>query len=67
MAHEARFALNEQRSRLDSASGRVGFLSSKLPAIGNIIFRIRGRRRRDAIIVGLVIFFLLFLLVLYKR
>lgn len=63
MAFDTRSDLHSQRESLLSSNRRLSILN--FPFISKIITRIGRRRRRDNIILGLVIAFLLFLLIVH--
>jgi hypothetical protein len=72
VAQSARSSLLQQHSAIQGASSKLSTLRGKtpdavdtLPAIGSVIFRIRGRKRRDSILVGLTVGLLICLVLFY--
>lgn len=57
--------LGAQRKMFQSISGRVISLTNRFPAINNLVQKINLRKRRDSVILGLVISVCIVLLLLY--
>lgn len=53
-AHETRAEFGRQRTTLDGINSRMGTVMNQMPGIGKVIDLIRSRRRRDALIIGVV-------------
>jgi len=64
-AYETRSEFGRQRSTLSSINSRMGHVIKTMPGINNIVSMIRTRRRRDSIIMGLVIGICIILLLSY--
>ncbi|KAK2461423.1 hypothetical protein APHAL10511_005886 [Amanita phalloides] len=54
-AYETRSEFSRQRSTLASVNSRMGHIIKTMPGVNNLVSMIRNRRRRDSIIMGLVI------------
>lgn len=54
-AYETRSEFSRQRSTLTSINGRMIHVISTMPGVNNLVSMIRTRRRRDSIIMGIVI------------
>jgi len=54
-AYETRSEFGRQRSTLAGINSRMGHVIKTMPGINNIVSMIRSRRRRDSIIMGIVI------------
>ncbi|KAF8634945.1 hypothetical protein AX15_000676 [Amanita polypyramis BW_CC] len=54
-AYETRSEFSRQRSTLASINSRMGHVIKTIPGINNLITMVRTRRRRDSVIMGIVI------------
>jgi len=57
--------LSSQRKMFHSLTSRINFVANRFPGINNLVQKINIRKRRDAIILGVVISVCLILLMLY--
>ncbi len=67
VAYEASYAVREQRGRLHEVRARLRQASDRFPLVGALLGKIRGRRRRDVLVVAAVMGALLVLLFLALR
>ncbi|TEB38832.1 V-snare-domain-containing protein [Coprinellus micaceus] len=66
-ARETRSEFARQRTSLAGINARIGQVMTTMPGINNLIGMIKARRRRDAIIMGVVIGICIILLLSYMR
>ncbi|KAJ4478001.1 v-SNARE protein [Lentinula lateritia] len=64
-AYETRADLARQRSSLSGINTRVGNALNTLPGINNLVSMIKSRRRRDSVILGIVIGICIILIISY--
>ncbi|KAL0576711.1 protein transport protein gos1 [Marasmius crinis-equi] len=64
-AHETRAEFSRQRASLAGINTRMASVLSSMPGINNVVAMIKSRRRRDSIIMGVVIGFCAILLLTY--
>ena len=67
IAIETKEHIVNQRTSLKRMQTRVNDLASRFPLINNVVQRINFRKRRDAIIIGVVIAIGCILLLLYAQ
>jgi hypothetical protein len=67
MASVSQKSLLSQRPTVYGAYGRVTEQADRFPILSQLLSRIRFRRRRDSILLGAFVVFLLFLAYLYVR
>ncbi|KAH7910445.1 V-snare-domain-containing protein [Hygrophoropsis aurantiaca] len=64
-AYETRMEFSRQSSSLDGINTRMGGVISAIPGINNLLSMIKSRRRRDSIIIGVVVAVCLLLILSY--
>lgn len=64
-AYETRAEFARQRASLSSINARIANTISTIPGVNNLLSMIKSRRRRDSIILGLVVAVCLILLLSY--
>jgi len=64
-AYETRADFSRQRTTLTGISSRMTGVLNTMPGINNLVAMIKSRRRRDAIILGLIVGICLILLLTY--
>eukprot|EP00053_Salpingoeca_punica_P008462 m.75937 g.75937 ORF g.75937 m.75937 type:complete len:221 (-) comp14616_c0_seq2:984-1646(-) len=67
IALSAKDALMSQKATLSNVSTRLGNIFNRFPVVNNLMQKINTRKRRDSIILSLVISVCLFLIFLYMR
>jgi len=64
-AYETRAEFGRQRSTISGINSRMASVLNTMPGINNLVSMIKSRRRRDSIILGLVIGICIILLLMY--
>ncbi|CAH2238356.1 jg18002 [Pararge aegeria aegeria] len=65
IAMEAREHLTSQRQVFKRMQTRFNDITNRFPMLNSLIYRINARKRRDSLIIGIVVAICTFLLLLY--